>query len=452
MNDVAKRIHLIAVGGSIMHNLAIALRRNGHAVSGSDDEIYDPARTRLQSEGLLPLKMGWDSERINAGIDLVLVGMHARKDNVELLKAQALGLRIQSFPEYIYQHAIDKRRVVVAGSHGKTTTTAMLLHVLQENRTSMDFLVGAQLEEFDLMVHLSNAPLMIIEGDEYLSSPIDPIPKIWHYQPQIAIVTGVAWDHMNVFPTFADYRNAFAEFLTRMEEDSIVFFDDSDPILRDIISHAGGHLDCRSYGPLASEVDHGITYLINQSKRYPIQLFGEHNLKNMSAAKDVLEQLGVAESEFYASIQSFAGAAKRQQLLQRTTNSIKYLDFAHAPSKVRATVQALSDQYPTRVLVACLELHTYSSMNPAFLPHYHKSLSAADTAIVFISDHALQMKRRPPLSDKLIRESFGDQNLLICRNAQQLDALLEGMEWENRNLLLMSSGTFDGLDLKKLSV
>ncbi|MBX2816918.1 MAG: hypothetical protein KTR24_13010 [Saprospiraceae bacterium] len=443
------RIHLIAIGGSIMHNLALALQRAGHIVSGSDDEIYDPARTNLLSEGLLP-DPGWNAERIGSNLDVVILGMHAKKDNPELLRTQELGLSVVSFPEFIFAQSQGKERVVVAGSHGKTTTTSMILHVLNKEGTDMDYLVGAQLDDFDLMVNLGDAPVLIAEGDEYLSSPIDRVPKIWHYYPHIAIITGIAWDHMNVFPTFADYKNAFAEFIRRMPSGGHLFYDGSDAILQEIVAQNSDHLNVESYDPYPATIRNGITYLHAAQGEVPLQVFGEHNLKNLSAAHLVLAQLGISKSSFLEHIGSFTGAAKRQQMLHQWDHGVAYQDFAHAPSKVMATVTAFGNQYPDRRLVACLELHTFSSLNTAFLPHYALSLSAADIPIVYISDHTIKMKQRPSISEQEVRSSFEDDRITVFRRPEELAAYITSLNWTNANLLMMSSGTFDGLDLKSL--
>jgi len=444
------RIHLIAIGGSIMHNLALALQRQGHAISGSDDEIYEPARGRLAAAELLPAQMGWDDERITADLDLIILGMHAREDNPELKRAQELGVSIQSFPEFIHAQSKEKRRVVVAGSHGKTTTTAMILHVLKELDYDFDFLVGAQLEGFDLMVKLSDAPILIVEGDEYLSSAIDRIPKIWHYHPHITIITGIAWDHMNVFPTFADYRHAFSHYLETLEAAAHVFYSGEDEILGQVVTEHSGDLKAEVYFPFDSFIEAGKTFIRLAGITAPLRVFGRHNLSNLRAAYLVLKALGVQDEQFLLSIQGFSGAAKRQQLLGSREDLLIYQDFAHAPSKVRATVKALAEQYPDRHLVACLELHTYSSLNKAFLPLYSGALQHSDTAIVFVSDHTLEMKRRPPISNEELVEFFGRGDLVVCRNRGQIELVLEAHKWEQTNLLLMSSGTFDGLDLKRL--
>ncbi len=443
------RIHLIAMGGSIMHNLALALHRQGHEVSGSDDEIYDPARRRLAASGLLPDQMGWSASSISTDLDLIIIGMHARPDNPELVRAQELNISIQSFPEFIYQQSRDKQRVVVAGSHGKTTTTAMILHVLQELKFEFDFLVGAQLEGFDLMVKLSDAPLLIVEGDEYLSSPIDRVPKIWHYHPHISIITGIAWDHMNVFPTFAEYKGAFSQYLETMEPAAHVFCAGEDEILLQMMIESKADIKAEPYFPFESFIERGQTFIKLGGITAPLQIFGRHNLTNLRAAYLVLKELGVSDEQFLLSIQRFTGAAKRQQLLGEREDLVIYQDFAHAPSKVRATVQALADQYPDRQLVACLELHTFSSLNKAFLPHYEGALASADTAIVFVSDHTLEMKRRPQISNEELFDFFGRSDLVICRNRSQLELVLDAQEWFKTNLLLMSSGTFDGLDLSE---
>lgn len=442
------RIHLIAIGGSVMHNLAISLQKAGHSVSGSDDEIYDPAKSRLDEHGLLPEKFGWNKEQIDHEIELVILGMHARKDNVELLRAQDLGIRVVSFPEFIAQHANNKRRIVVAGSHGKTTTTSMIMHVLRKCRKDFDYLVGAQLEGFDNMVGLSDAPIMVIEGDEYLSSAMDMVPKIWHYRPHIAILTGIAWDHMNVFPTKEDYVVAFAGFLQRMPIDSKVYYAGDDALLERLVLQHRGHYEAIPYGAFPAITESGTVQIEIGGKYVSLEIFGQHNLTNLSAAYAVLLDLGITSDQFADAVPSFRGAAKRLQTLVKRANHLTFQDFAHAPSKVKATVEAVKNLYPNRLLTACVELHTYSSLNQAFLPEYQDTLSNCDRAIVFYSKHTLDMKKMPPLETIAIQSAFGRKDLQVFTDAVKLEAYLQKQDWTHHNLLLMSSGTFGGLDLR----
>jgi UDP-N-acetylmuramate: L-alanyl-gamma-D-glutamyl-meso-diaminopimelate ligase len=464
------KIHLIAIGGAVMHNLALALHNNGHQVTGSDDEIYNPARERLAAKGLLPATEGWSTERITPDLDAVILGMHARKDNPELARAQELGLPIYSFPEYIAHHAKDKIRVVIAGSHGKTTTTSMIMHILKHAGFDFDYLVGALVEGFDTMVRLSDAPIMVIEGDEYLSSPIDPRPKIMHYRPHIAVITGVAWDHMNVFPTFENYVEQFANFSKTIENpnnpnnpnnpqpstlnpqftEGVIFWYKHDQELAEIAATN----TCKSiaYEAFDSKLENDQTTLIMESGAFTkLEVFGQHNLANLRAAYLVGEQLGLTEQQFLSAVGSFKGAAKRLQVLAKTDDSIAYLDFAHAPSKVKATIEAMKSQFPKRKLVACLELHTFSSLNKNFLPQYAATMNAADEAVVFFNEHTLKMKKMPPLSKMEVKAFFQHPNLRVFTDNQLFTQFLEKKKFKKRNLLLMTSGTFVGLDLKQVA-
>ncbi len=432
-----------------MHNLAISLQKAGHSVSGSDDEIYDPARSSLAKNHLLPEAMGWDSTRIDTSLDLIILGMHARKENPELLKAQELGLTVMSFPEFIAHQSQDKQRIVVAGSHGKTTTTSMIMHVLRTIGYDFDYLVGAQLDGFETMVKLSHAPVIVIEGDEYLSSTIDRVPKIWHYEPQVAVLTGVAWDHMNVFPTFDDYVAAFESFLDRMPEGGKVIYFEHDVNLQKICARQTT-LECVPYEAFDAKTIDGRVYLIFHEKETPLQVFGKHNLANLKAAWMVLRELGITENQFIESIKSFSGASKRLQLIHDMDDHCTYLDFAHAPSKVRATVSAVKDLYPERKLTACVELHTYSSLNKDFLPLYSDSLDVADNAIVYLDAHTLEMKKMDPIETYDIRSAFNREDLHVFNRSVDLKKFLQNQNWSDHNLLLMSSGKFGGLDLQKV--
>lgn len=440
------RIHFIAIGGSAMHNLALALHDQGHAVTGSDDEIYEPSRTRLSDSGLLPDQYGWYIDKIEPNIDAIILGMHARVDNPELIKAQELGLKIYSYPEFVASQSMDKTRVVIAGSHGKTTTTSIILHALSASGIEYDYLVGAQLEGFDRMVKLSDAGIIILEGDEYLSSPIDRRPKMMHYNPDIAVITGVAWDHINVFPTFENYVDQFRIFINDMTDDSKLFYYNKDQELKRIVSE--GHHACKveSYDQIF--LDESNNYVVDGTK-YGIKLIGNHNMQNIKAAEVVCIELGMTKTDFYSSLETFTGANKRLQSLRSGENGKGHvlLDFAHAPSKVKATTNAVKDWYSTTPLVAVFELHTFSSLNAEFLPQYKDALKSADRAIVLYSEHALKMKKMPPLDPNFVKQCFGGESIEICTNSDQLQAILDELELSNSNLLLMSSGVFDGLDL-----
>ena len=446
-------IHLIAVGGSIMHNLALALHRRGARVTGSDDEIFEPAKGRLAAAGLLPAHEGWDPARITSGLSAVIVGMHARPDNPELLRAQELGLKIYSFPEYIYEASRDKQRIVIGGSHGKTSITACILHVLRYHGRKFDYAVGAQLTGFDLMVQLTDdAPIIIIEGDEYLSSPVDRRPKFHLYQHHIGVISGISWDHINVFPTEEIYREQFRIFADMTPKAGVLIYDRDDEQVQLVAVPTNPDVTYIGYGPHENVIRDGRTYLLNKKEEeVPVQVFGEHNLRNISAAKEVCKQLGIKGKDFFRAVATFPGAARRLELVRASTSSVVYKDFAHAPSKLKATATALKKQFPQRRLVACLELHTFSSLNPDFLPQYAHCFDAPDVAVVYFNPHVLTHKRLPPLAAATVAAAFQRPDIEVITDSTALAAFLRGQDWRNANLLLMSSGTFDGLDLAGLA-
>jgi len=443
------RVHFIAIGGSAMHNLAIALHKKGYTVSGSDDEIFEPSYSRLASLGLLPDQTGWNPARISSELDAVILGMHAKKDNPELLKAQELGLKIFSYPEYLYEQSKNKKRVVIGGSHGKTTITAMILHVLQHEGLDCDYMVGAQLEGFDTMVRLSeDAPVMVIEGDEYLTSPIDLRPKFHLYQPDIALLSGIAWDHINVFPTFENYVEQFTIFIGKINRGGTLVYCNDDPELRNVCPGAREDLDILPYSVPDHEISNGVTTIVVNQQSYPLQIFGRHNLMNLNGAMMVCDKLGVANHRFLTSIQSFRGASKRLELVANSNNRLVYKDFAHAPSKVKATLEAVREQFSGYRVIACLELHTYSSLNKEFLFNYSGTLDAADKAIVYFNPHALQLKRLPEITGSQVKAGFEKPGLEVMNQSGQLiNALFQEVS-PKTVLLMMSSGNYDGVDLK----
>lgn len=442
------RIHVIAMGGAVMHNLSIALHLAGHRVTGSDDEIYNPAKDRLQAHGLLP-EPGWYPDKLDASIELVILGMHAKKDNPELARAQELKLRILSYPEFIAIHAKNKRRVVVAGSHGKTTTTSMIMHVLKHLGADYDYLVGAPLEGFEHMIRLSDAPLMVIEGDEYLSSPIDPVPKIIHYKPHLTIITGIAWDHINVFPTKDDYIEVFRNYLSQLPDQATVWYYQGDEDLGRIVETCRRtDLVFQPYDAHNHEIRDGAAILVQDGKEYPMQVFGQHNMQNAEAALQVCLALGYRATDVLSALTSFRGAAKRLQALHISGQTRIYLDFAHAPSKVKATVQAIRTQYPGTRLVAILELHTFSSLNKNFLSQYRNTLDPADEAVIFYNKHTLEIKRMPGLDAAEIKSQFDRPDLLIFTENAELENFLNTLQKDRAVILLMSSGTFNGVDIK----
>ena len=446
------KIHFIAIGGSIMHSLALVMARRGHEVTGSDDEIYEPSRTRLAEAGLLPSEMGWHPERIHAGLDSVVLGMHARADNPELLQALRLGLKVESFPEFMYNISASKTRIVVAGSHGKTTTSGMLAHVFHQAGVPADRMIGARIGDLE-PVQVSDAGIIILEGDEYLSSPLDPRPKFLHYQPQIAIITGIAWDHMNVFPTYASYIHQFELLIRSMGIQDTLIYCTEDPDLVDLVEKI--QPVCRSipYATPSYKLDDGKVISSGQDgKEYPLEIFGKHNMQNLQAALLASGVAGLPADAFYRGIMSFTGASKRMQLLYRKGSLTAYLDFAHAPSKVRATVAAVREKHPDARVIACLELHTFSSLNPEFLPQYRNTLDPADERIVYFSPHTLEIKKLPPLSKEKLATYFADDQLNVATTADALKSLVLGLRKDQETVLLwMSSGRFDGLDLMEVS-
>lgn len=433
-----------------MHQLAIALKLKGYQVTGSDDEIFDPATTNLTTVGIMPPAIGWDATRITPDLDAVILGMHARGDNPELEKARELGLKIYSFPEYIYQESQQKTRVAIGGSHGKTTITSMIMHVLKALQKDFDYLVGAKLEGFSQSVNITSAPLIVCEADEYPASAIERRPKFHFLHPHISVLSGIAWDHINVFPTFENYKEQFAIFLRTMEPGGKLIYNSSDPVLKELVEKEAGHLALLPYEVPVNSIDNGVTTIILDGHSTGLQVFGEHNLMNINAAWHVCRELGVDVRSFLAAISSFTGAAKRLELIGKNDHCAIYRDFAHAPSKVKATMQALKSQYPGRKLIAVLELHTYSSLNRDFLTEYAGAMDPADKAVVFYSKHALEIKRMPDLPVEAIYDGFKRADLQVITSNEALVTWLDQQSYQDANLLLMSSGTYDGLDFASL--
>lgn len=446
-----KNIHFIAIGGSAMHNLALALNEKGYKVTGSDDEIFDPSKSRLQKKGLLPAQFGWYPDKISNKLDAVILGMHAKEDNPELAKAKALNIPIFSYPEFLFDQAKDKTRVVIGGSHGKTTITSMILHVMHYHQRDVDYMVGAQLEGFDTMVRLTNEnDFMVLEGDEYLSSPIDRRPKFHLYQPNIALLSGIAWDHINVFPTYENYVQQFELFLDQIVPGGALVYNEEDPEIKRIVEASTNQFKKCPYRTPSYYVEDETTYLETTEGPMPIEVFGAHNLNNLEGARWICQLMGVDAEDFYEAIASFIGASKRLEKISETKNSVAYKDFAHSPSKVSATTAAVKSQYPDRKLVACLELHTYSSLNPEFLKEYQGSLDHADKAVVFYSPHAVEIKKLDPISKEQIAEAFHRSDLEIFIDPTAFKEFLFGQSYENTALLLMSSGNYGGLDFNEI--
>lgn len=444
-------IHFIAIGGAAMHNLALALHLKGDTVTGSDDVIFDPSKTRLEARGILPKAFGWYPDKITSNLDAVVVGMHAKADNKELLKAQDLGLKIYSYPEFLYEQSKFKTRVVIGGSHGKTTITSMILHVLHYFNRDIDYMVGAQLEGFDVMVKLTDEnDFIILEGDEYLSSPIDSRPKFHLYKPNIALLSGIAWDHINVFPTWDIYVEQFKIFIDSIIKGGSITYNIEDAEVKKVVENSENTIRKFPYQTPDYIVENGITILETDEGSMPIEIFGKHNLNNLAGAKWICQQIGIDENDFYEAISTFQGASKRLEKIAETDNAIAYKDFAHSPSKVLATTNALKNQYPDRKLIACLELHTYSSLNPKFLNQYKGALAAADISVVFYSPRAVEIKKLQAISHQQIMDAFQNEDLIVYTNPSEFKDFLFSQKFSNTSLLLMSSGNYGGLNFDEL--
>ena len=445
------RTHFIAIGGAAMHNLALALHNKGYNVTGSDDAIFEPSKSRLDKKGLLPVELGWFPEKITTDIDSIILGMHAKEDNLELLKAQDLGLKIYSYPEFLYEQSKNKTRVVIGGSHGKTTITSMILHVMHYNSIEVDYMVGAQLEGFDTMVHLTDEnDFIVLEGDEYLSSPMDRRPKFHLYQPNIALISGIAWDHINVFPTYENYVEQFEIFIRKITNGGILVYNDEDSEVKRVAESATNPIRKLPYHTPKYRVENGVTLLETPEGAMPIEVFGEHNLNNLAGAKWICQNMGVDEADFYQAIATFKGASKRLEKIAESLGKVAYKDFAHSPSKVAATTKAVKSQYPNRTLVACLELHTYSSLNAEFLKEYQGSLDLADIAVVFYSPDAVKIKQLKEVTYEQIAKAFHRSDLIIFTNSKDFKDYLFNLNFENSALLLMSSGNYGGLNFDEV--
>ncbi len=442
------KVHFISIGGSVMHQLAIALKRKGYVVTGTDDEIFEPAKTNLAAENLLPATIGWQPKLITSNIDAIILGMHAKSDNPELEKAKALNLKIYSFPEYIYQESMNKKRIVVGGSHGKTTTTSMIMHVLKKLHKDFDYLVGAILEGFDQSVNITNAPVIVCEGDEYPASAIERKPKFHFLFPHIAILTGIAWDHINVFPTFDFYLEQFIIFINKIEKDGLLIYNETDETLKKLVEeNRRSDIRYQPYAIPTHQINQGKTTIQIEGNEGAINVFGNHNLLNLTAAYYACKSIGIDAAEFVTAIADFTGAAKRLELMASNNETNVYRDFAHAPSKVKATIDAVKQQYPTRKLIGVLELHTFSSLNENFMNEYNGALDKADVAVVFYSKHALELKRMPDLPKEKVIAGFNKAGLAVLNDKETLWQFMQEQNYSNANLVLMSSGNYDGLDM-----
>lgn len=445
------RVHFIAIGGSAMHNLALALHAKGYEVTGSDDEIFDPSKSRLAAKGLLPEKYGWLTGNVTSDLDAVILGMHAKEDNPELLKAKALNIKIYSYPEFLYEQSKHKTRVVIGGSHGKTTITSMILHVMHYHEKEVDYMVGAQLEGFDTMVHLTEEnDFMVLEGDEYLSSPIDRRPKFHLYKPNIALLSGIAWDHINVFPTYENYVEQFSVFLKEITNGGTIVYNTEDSEVKRVVEESTATIKKVPYKTPEHTVENGMTLLETPEGAMPIEVFGKHNLNNLEGARWICQLMGIDADDFYEAIATFKGASKRLEKITESETAVAYKDFAHSPSKVMATTAAVKNQFPERKLIACLELHTYSSLNPEFLKEYKGALDAADTAVVFYSPHAVMIKGLEEVKQEQIEAAFDRKDLVVFTNPADFKTYLFSQEFKDTSLLLMSSGNYGGLDFEEV--
>ena len=448
---MSKKYHFIAVGGAVMHNLALSMVAKGFEVTGSDDEIYEPSRTRLEKAGILPKEKGWFPEKISRDLDGIILGMHARIDNPELQKAKELDIPVFSFPEFIYEQSKDKKRVVISGSHGKTTITSMVLHVLQYHGLDFDYLVGAQIEGFDLMVKLSNAPVIIIEGDEYLTSPLDRRPKFFHYHHDILLMSGIAWDHFNVFPTFENYKEQF-EILVNMtpKDGTFIYCQEDEHVAALGMKCDPNKIKLIPYKAHPYKIRDGKTFLVSKDDDLEINIFGEHNLQNLQGALYICESLRLTKEQFYEAIPKFKGAAKRQEILAKSDSAILFRDFAHAPSKLKATVNAVKNQFPDRKLIAVQELHTYSSLNKEFVDNYAHTFDMADIAVIYLNPKAVSLKKLELMDEARLQHAFKRKDLILFTEIEELKVFLESRNYNSTNLLLMSSGNYDDMDLSIL--
>ena len=445
------KIHFIAIGGSAMHNLAIALKLKGYSITGSDDTINDPSKSRLKKYNLLPEKEGWFSDKISPDIDAVVLGMHAKDDNPELLKAREIGLKIYSYPEFIFDQSKDKIRIVIGGSHGKTSITSLVLHVLRTLNVETDYMVGAQLDGFEVMVKLSDtSKYIVLEGDEYLSSALDLRPKFHLYKPHIALISGIAWDHINVFKTFENYLKQFEIFINSIEKNGTLVYNELDPELKKLVSSNKSNLNYIPYSIPKHKIIDGISFIDFNNELYRLKIFGDHNLQNISGALNICKALGVESEDFYNAITSFNGASNRLELVYKSSDTIIFKDFAHSPSKVKATTEAVRKQFPNRKLISFFELHTYSSLNPLFLEKYRDTLKHSDECYIYYSEKNMKIKRLKPIDSELIIKSFNHSSLNVIDNYEKLNEKINDLDLSNSVLLMMSSGKFGGLDFNKI--
>ena len=441
-----QHIHFIAIGGSAMHNLAIALHQTGYAVTGSDDDIFEPSKSRLSSNGLLPVKMGWHPEKITKDTKAVILGMHARIDNPELNKAIDLGIQIYSFPDFVYESSKNAKRVVIAGSHGKTTITSMVMHVLKQVGQEFDYLVGASIQGFNNMVKLNGSPIIVLEGDEYLSSALDRTPKFIRYNHDIGLISGIAWDHINAFPSKENYIDQFDKFIDNTPDDGALIYFEEDDVIKKLIRKKKRSFITIPYSTPEYTVRNGQYFLKKGLSETGLKLFGKHNMQNLAGAVEVLKQLNLKDKDIIRAMESFEGATNRLEKLYDDNGIVVYKDFAHSPSKLKSTVAAVHELYPGKKIISCFELHTYSSLNKDFLCEYQNSFPKVGINLVFVNNHTLEIKKMPPLSDEVIMNGFNNGDLIITRKKQDLENLLLDNIQPDTVLLFMSSGNFGGMN------
>ncbi|WP_373057144.1 UDP-N-acetylmuramate--L-alanine ligase [Zunongwangia sp. H14] len=445
------KLHFIAIGGSAMHALAIALKEKGYQITGSDDAIFEPSLSKLRKYNMLPAEWGWFPEKITEDLDAVILGMHAKADNPELLKAQHLGLAVFSYPEFLYEQSKNKTRVVIGGSHGKTTITSMILHVMKYHEKQVDYMVGAALENYSNSVRLTEEnDFIVIEGDEYLSSAIDRRPKFHIYQPNIALLSGIAWDHINVFTSYEIYVEQFRIFVDAIVNGGILVYNEEDAEIKNIAEATTNPIRKHPYHTPEYHVEGEHTLLDTPEGELPLEIFGHHNLSNLAGAKWICQHMGIDEDDFYEAIATFKGASKRLEKVAESSSAVIFKDFAHSPSKVKATTAAVKEQFQNRKLIACLELHTYSSLNAEFLEQYEGTLDKADEAFVFYSPEAVKLKKLENISEAQIFSAFKKENLKVYTQPEQLHESLRNLELEHSALLFMSSGNYGGLDFEEV--
>jgi len=327
----------------------------------------------------------------------------------------------------------------------------MILHVLNYHERAVDYMVGAQLDGFETMVHLTaENDFIVLEGDEYLSSPIDRRPKFHLYKPNIALLSGIAWDHINVFPTFENYVSQFKIFTDAMVHGGIMVYNEEDATVKEVVESSENHIQKYPYQTPKHFIDNGVTYLETSEGDLPLEVFGTHNLQNLAGAKWICQHMGIDEDDFYEAIASFSGASKRLEKIAENDTSVIFKDFAHSPSKVAATTKAVKKQYENSNVLACLELHTYSSLNAVFLEEYKGALDAADKAVVFYSPDAVKIKQLEAVTSAQIAKAFQREDLIIYTNPQEFKAFLFAENLKNTALVFMSSGNYGGLNLEEV--